>query len=46
MFGVRVSRKGVVTVPAEIRKRWGLSAKAALVWTEEDGKLVLRKYEE
>jgi AbrB family looped-hinge helix DNA binding protein len=39
----KVSTKGQVTIPSEARKRFQLAAGDLLIFTEEDGKLVLVK---
>jgi antitoxin PrlF len=39
----RITAQGQVSVPAQIRKRLGLAPGSALDWSDEGGKLVVRK---
>lgn len=41
-FVARVSRKGVVTIPAEVRRKYGIEPEGAVLWVEENGELTLR----
>jgi len=38
-----ISSKGRVTIPAELRKKLGLSPGTHINWTKENGKLVLSR---
>ena len=40
-YAIRISSKGQVIIPAEIRKRHGLVTGTRATWTEEGGQLVL-----
>jgi antitoxin PrlF len=39
----RLTAQGQISVPAEIRRKLGLSPGSVLEWNEEDGKIVIRK---
>ena len=39
----RISSKFQITVPKEVRDRFKLSAEEILVFSDDDGKLILRK---
>lgn len=39
----RLTAQGQISVPAEVRRKLGLSAGSVLEWDEEDGKIVVRK---
>ncbi len=39
----RLTAQGQISVPAEIRRKLGLSAGSILEWSEEDGKIVVRR---
>jgi len=39
----RVTAQGQISVPAEVRRKLGIGPGAVLEWSEEDGKIVLRR---
>jgi antitoxin PrlF len=39
----RISSRGQVVIPKELREKYGLKEGDSVVWEEEKGKLVLRK---
>ena len=39
----RVTSQGQISVPAEIRRKFGIGPGSVLEWTEEGGKIVLRR---
>jgi AbrB family looped-hinge helix DNA binding protein len=39
----RLTAQGQISVPAEVRRKLGLSAGSVLEWSEEDGKMVVRR---
>ncbi|MEI6386581.1 MAG: AbrB/MazE/SpoVT family DNA-binding domain-containing protein [Spirochaetota bacterium] len=39
---MKVTTKGQVTIPQEIRRKYGLEASAEVEFAEEDGKVLLR----
>jgi AbrB family looped-hinge helix DNA binding protein len=40
-YSIRISSKGQVIIPAEIRKRHGLVTGTRAAWTEDGGQLIL-----
>jgi len=40
-YRIRISSKGQVIIPAEIRKRHGLTTGTRATWTEDRGQLIL-----
>ena len=40
-YGTKVSSKGQVVIPAELRERYGLNGGTRAVWREQKGQLVL-----
>jgi len=44
-YGTKVSSKGQVVIPAELRERYGLTGGARAVWREQKGQLVLTPIE-
>ncbi|HEY6477538.1 MAG TPA: AbrB/MazE/SpoVT family DNA-binding domain-containing protein [Polyangia bacterium] len=39
----RLTAQGQISVPAEIRRKLGLNAGSVLEWSEEDGKIIVRR---
>ena len=39
----RLTAQGQISVPAEVRRKLGLTSGSVLEWNEEDGKIVVRK---
>jgi antitoxin PrlF len=39
----RITAQGQISVPAEIRRKLGLRPGSVLEWTEEDGRIVIRR---
>ena len=39
----RLTAQGQISVPAEVRRKLGLSAGSVLEWIEEDGRFVVRR---
>lgn len=39
----RITSQGQVSVPAEVRKALGVGPGETIVWTEEDGKVVVKR---
>lgn len=39
----RISSRGQVVIPKELREKYGLKEGDSVVWEEKDGKIVLRK---
>ncbi len=39
----KITSQGQVTIPAAVRKQFGLSAGATIEWQEEGGKLVVKR---
>jgi len=39
----KVTAQGQVSIPAEVRRRLGVGPGSVLEWTEEEGKLVVRR---
>jgi AbrB family looped-hinge helix DNA binding protein len=44
-YGTKISSKGQVVIPAELRKRYGLKGGTRAVWREQKGQLVLTPIE-
>lgn len=38
----RVTSQNQISIPAEVRKRWGIVPGTELIWEERDGELVVR----
>ncbi len=43
MTEVSVTRKGQITIPVELRKKFGIEESSKVEVAEEDGKIVIRK---
>ena len=43
MTEVSVTRKGQITIPVELRRKFGIEESSKVEVTEEDGKIVIRK---
>lgn len=41
MQTLRITARGQITIPAELRKRLGIKTGSRIGWTEENGRLVL-----
>jgi AbrB family looped-hinge helix DNA binding protein len=39
----KVTAQGQISVPAEVRRRLGLGPRSVLEWSDEDGKIVVRR---
>jgi len=39
----RLTAQGQISVPAEVRRKLGLAAGSVLEWSEEDGKIIVRR---
>lgn len=39
----KVTAQGQISIPAEVRRRFGLGPGSVLEWTEEEGKLIVRR---
>ena len=39
----RLTAQGQISIPAEVRRKLGLTAGSVLEWSEEDGKMVVRR---
>lgn len=44
-YGTKVSSKGQVVIPSELRERCGLTEGTRAVWTEQKGQLILTPIE-
>ena len=44
-YGTKVSSKGQVVIPSELRERYGLNQGTRAVWTEQKGRLMLTPIE-
>jgi AbrB family looped-hinge helix DNA binding protein len=44
-YPIRISSKGQVIIPAELRKRHGLAAGTPATWSEDKGRLILTPIE-
>ena len=44
-YGTKISSKGQVVIPAELRKRYGLKRGTRAVWREQKGQLILTPIE-
>jgi AbrB family looped-hinge helix DNA binding protein len=44
MTEVTVTRKGQITIPAELRRKFKIEEGSKVEVTEEDGKIVVRRY--
>ena len=45
MQTLRITARGQITIPAELRKRLGIETGTRISWTEENGRLVLTPIE-
>jgi AbrB family looped-hinge helix DNA binding protein len=46
MQTLRITARGQITIPAELRKRLGIKTGTRISWTEENGRLVLTPIEQ